>query len=184
MRIRQMILALCSVGLLLAAAPLTAAAQNLSCKERQCDVETFANMSTGFYGSPFTTVNNFVFDHASGKDFRIETHAGTDHALNFDYAESTIIPPNPPYGYVSFTFDDHTGPEESGVEFRAIDGSGNTVDEIYVPHGTPLRTVTLSADGNGNIDKVKMFHVSGQHGAGQCGLDSVEPHIGEVRACN
>lgn len=183
--------------------------QNLICDREQqeeaqdsCDATPFLAANIGstqaesfHYTTDHTlTTRQFLYDWLGGPSptpLSAWNSATVENGLYFecDGAVVTFPPGNgkdpEPRDYVTLIFSDF-GPEIDGVNFLAVNSSGQVVDEAtkQTNSNQDFQVVTLGphykTDPIFDITKVYMWHVQ----TNTCNRDCTEPVISEVRACD
>jgi hypothetical protein len=149
--------------------------------EDPCDVTTFAGQSDGYYGTSFNS-NGFFFQYFPGQssyEFRIEDKNNLRKSLRFRCDYAVIDLPNP-REYVTLLF--HGTPAR--VNFIAVSGSGNVVDETQRHNSTPTEgaEAVMLGPHEEKISTVYMHVVeTSQCDSYDCGPNA---YLSDIRACD
>jgi hypothetical protein len=149
--------------------------------EDPCDVTTFAGLSTGSYGTSFSS-NGFSFGYVPGVsnfNFEIEDKSNLRKTLEFrcDYA---VIDLPTPRQYITLLF--HGIPAR--VNFIAVNRSGAVVDETRRYNDTPSEGVesVMLGPASEKIATVYMHVVqTSQCDSYDC---STAAYLSDIRACD
>jgi hypothetical protein len=149
--------------------------------EDPCDVTTFAGLSTGNYGTSFSS-NGFFFQYFPGQsnfNFEIEDKNNLRKSLRFRCNYAAIELPNPRQ-YVTLLF--HGIPAR--VNFIAVNGAGAVVDETRRYNDTPSEGAesVMLGPASDRITAIYMHVVdTNQCDAYNC---SMPAYLSDIRACD
>lgn len=160
-----------------------------------CDATPFDSANAGstsaesyHYTTDHTmTSRRFLYGDLGGPGsnfFSLATYTHVGDALEFACDGALVEFPNGvSRDYVTFVFSEFSD-DSNGVNFLAVNASGNIIDEATKRAPTQeFEVVTLGphprTGSSYDIQKVYMWHVDGT-----CSIDCAEPVISEVRACD